>query len=246
MRNDFLVLLTGLLLGSLTVAVPAKVPVKEKPGIYTLLLERVEGPSLPVTLSVPEGYSPDRPAPLVVALHYRGPVTPFFGGGMLRELVEPGLRSLNAVMVAPDCPTDRWNDPVSEAAVLELITDVRAAYAVDSEKIILTGYSLGGIGTWYLAARHPGLFCAAIPMASGTNAATVQQIRDIPLYVIHSTADKLLTIHKIRGFVEELRRRGVSVEFREVPGVDHFDVTAFVEPLRDAGGWLRRRWEREE
>jgi len=242
MRTFLRIMLTGLLMSGLMGSLPAKVPVKNEPGTYTLLLERLEGPALPFTLSVPRGYSPERPAPLVVALHYRGPVTPFFGGGMLRELVEPALRPLNAVMVAPDCPTDRWNDPVSEAAVLELIADMRAAYAIDADKIVLTGYSLGGIGTWYLAARQPDLFCAAIPMASGTNENTVRQIRDIPLYVIHSTADRLLAIDPIRGFVADLRQRGHTVEFREVAGVDHFDVTAFVEPLREAGHWLQRQW----
>jgi predicted peptidase len=235
-----------LILGGAATAVRAGIPGAGGPGVYTQLMERSGAPAVTFTLSVPSGYSPDTPAPLVVALHYSGPVTPFFGGGMLRTLVEPALRSLNAVMVAPDCPAGRWDDPMSEAAVLDLIREIRQEYAIDPRRIILTGYSLGGMGTWYLAARHPDLFCAAIPMASRTDATTAERARSVPLYVIHSAADQLLPVEQMRALVESLRRQGVRVEYVELAGVDHYDVSAFIEPLRAAAAWLERRWRRAE
>jgi predicted peptidase len=235
-----------MILAGATVSVRGGIPPAKGPGIYYLLMERDAAPTVTFTLSVPPGYSAGTPAPLVVALHYRGVVTPFFGSEMLRTLVAPALDSIHAVLVAPDCPADRWDDPDSEAAVLELIREIRRTYAIDPRKIVITGYSLGGIGTWYLAARHPDLFCAAIPMASSTDAATAQQIRNIPLYVIHSAADELLPADRIRVIVDSLRQRGISVEYVELPEVDHFDYPAFIGPLRQAAAWLEELWQQAE
>ncbi len=71
------------------------------------------------TLSVPDGYSPARPAPLVVSLHFGGPVSPHYGRLLLESVVEPALRPLGAPMVAPDCNAPAWVAPECESFVLD-------------------------------------------------------------------------------------------------------------------------------
>lgn len=72
------------------------------PGVYYEMTTAPSGSLLRYTLLVPPAYDGETPVPLVVALHYGGEVTPFYGGGMIETLVEPGLGQLGAIIVAPD------------------------------------------------------------------------------------------------------------------------------------------------
>src|SRR5262249_58742161 len=65
---------------------PAELP-RRAPGVHEGTASLPGGGTLRYTLSVPEGYDSKRPVPLVVALHYGGDVTPFYGRGMIDGLV---------------------------------------------------------------------------------------------------------------------------------------------------------------
>src|SRR2546423_15480635 len=71
------------------------------PGIHELTLHDSHAGDLHYTLLVPDDYRKDRPAPLVLALHYAGDITPFFGRNVLEILVAPALADLHAIIVAP-------------------------------------------------------------------------------------------------------------------------------------------------
>src|SRR4051794_4322852 len=66
------------------------------------------------------------------------------------------------IVISPQCPTDQrgWR-PEPLAA---LVDDVLANYKADPDRVYLTGLSLGGFGTWSLAARHPDKFAAIAPI----------------------------------------------------------------------------------
>src|SRR5438309_1820619 len=64
-------------------------------------------------VSVPPGYDPKTPVPLVMALHPSGPRVPFYGSGFMRQVVVPSIVDLHAVVVAPDCPAASWTDPIA-------------------------------------------------------------------------------------------------------------------------------------
>ena len=99
------------------------VPIAQADGAATIHLERLVSGEL-FTLAVPAQPSRESPAPLVVSLHYGGPVTPYYGGALLENVVEPALRALGAVMIAPDCGQPAWAD--CEDAVLRVIEHVAA------------------------------------------------------------------------------------------------------------------------
>src|SRR5438477_334187 len=105
-------------------------------------------------ISVPDDYKPGQPRALVLALHPGGDRPPGYGTTYLIRLFMPALKDLGAIMVAPDCPTRTWTDSGSERAVMMLLDDVVREYAVDRRKVLVTGYSMGGRGTWFMAARH--------------------------------------------------------------------------------------------
>jgi predicted peptidase len=211
------------------------------PGIHELTLEP-HGHR--VTLRVPEGYDPSDPVPLVMVLHWGGPVPPFTGRAVLEGLAEPALAGLGALLVAPDRNREDWANPESEAEVLDLLDAVEAAYAVDRSRTLLTGYSLGGIGTWYVAGRNPGRFRAALPVSAAVPGEAMRADWTAPLYVIHGRRDEIFPAERTEEAVLRLRERGAELVWVLVEGVTHFDTGGFVDALRDAVGWIRTVWER--
>lgn len=191
------------------------------------------------TIAVPAGYSGNQPVPLVLALHFGGEVTPFYGRTILEELIQPALRELGAIIIAPDCPTNSWTDPQSEKAVLELLAYVEKNYAVDVQRRLIIGYRIGGAGTWYLAARNPDRLMAGWPP---------QAIEDvewkIPLVIIHSRQDEIVPLQPTEYFSNTLQDKGVPVKLVVLDGITHYEMFRFVEPLRTTISWVESVWQR--
>ena len=131
--------------------------------------------------------------PLVLALHCGGTVTPYFSKPFLVNLVEPALRKLGAIIVAPDCTAGRWTEPQAETDVLVLLDHVRASWAIDPARTLITGFSMGGMGTWALAARHQ----SSSPRRSSSREpqeGSAEVAWRIPLYLIHSRNDEVVPL----------------------------------------------------
>ena len=77
-------------------------------------------------VSVPDGYDPARRRRSCLVLHPGGQRIPYYGAEFTQRVVEPGLRQLKAIMIAPDCPTASWSDPPADKAVMTLIADAHA------------------------------------------------------------------------------------------------------------------------
>jgi predicted peptidase len=128
------------------------------PRVSETALELADGSVLRYAIALPDGYdgSAGEPRPLVVALHPGGRSV-YYGGSFMRSVVEPALRSWGAVMIAPDVPDRSWATPRSEQAIVSLVEHVLEQHAIDRARVLITGFSMGGRGTWYMAARHSGL-----------------------------------------------------------------------------------------
>ncbi len=212
-------------------------------GIHEQTIQRDDGTVLRFTIAVPINYSDETPSPLIVALHYGGEVTPFYGRGILEGLIAPALSELNAIIVAPDSIAGRWTNETNEAAVMQIIDSVVASYNIDTAKTLLTGYSMGAKGTWYLAGRNQHRFSAAIPIAGRPADTTDWQI---PLYVIHSRQDERVPLAPTQKYVEQLKSKGCDVRLIVIEGVTHFEIPRFAEPLREAVPWIRDVWKSAE
>lgn len=216
----------------------------ELPDIQEKILTLEDGTDLRYTLSLPPSLSAEKPSPLVLALHYGGQVSPYYGKDILIYLVEPALRDLNAVMVSPDCPARGWNNPVSERAVMALLDHVMKNYLIDEQKVVVTGYSMGAFGTWYLVSRHPHLFSAAIPV-SGTPRGEIRlEKNETPFYVIHSQDDEVIPLSGVKSFVQEWKSKGLDVHLEVTSGIGHYDYSGYIQPLRKTVSWLKKVWQK--
>ena len=214
-------------------------PMADSPGIEKRVLQPGQRR---YTIAIPKGHSGDQPVPLVLALHFGGPVMPFYGKLILTGLVKPALGEL-AVIVAPDCTARDWTQPQSEADVLALLDSIQDIYSVDPQRTLVTGYSMGGQGAWYLAGRHQERFAAALIMAGLPPSGVLDVEWKIPLYVIHSRQDEVMPLQPTKEAVKELKAKGVSVELVVLEGITHYETSRFVEPLRAARPWIEGVWQ---
>jgi predicted peptidase len=211
------------------------------PGLYTRTLEREAGPSIGYAISVPPTYNRALPAPLVLALHFgvQGGPSLFAGRDLLRILMAPALAELGAVIVAPDVLNGGpWNTPQNEEAVLGLLDAVMRSYSIDPRRVIVTGFSMGGAGTWHFAGKYPDRFAAAVPVA-GRPPATAAGWR-VPVFAVHSRSDRVVPIGATEERIDELKRAGVSAQLVALVSPTHYQTGAHAEGVRQAVPWLRQ------
>ena len=193
-------------------------------------------------ISVPAGYTKGEPRPLILALHPGGERTPYYGLSFMRGIVSPALKDLNAIIVAPDCPTRSWSDPAAEQAVMALLQNVMKEYAVDRRRILVTGFSLGGRGTWFMSSRHADLFTGAIPIAGASGDEPLDRLGRIPTYVIHSRDDQVVPFAPDERTTRELEKLGRMVRFEALEGLGHYEMGGYIDALTRGGKWIAERW----
>ena len=198
-----------------------------------------DGMTMRYGLSVPSDYDASRPRPLVLALHPGGS-GPYYGDGFMRSIFAPGLRELAPIMIAPDVPGRSWTEPRSEQAVMALVTAMIGEFAIDTRRVVVVGFSMGGAGTWHLSARHPDRFTAAIVMAGRTEE-PVARLARIPTYVIHGRNDEVVPFGQAEERVRTLEKLGRPITFDALSGVSHYEMGSYVEALTRGGHWVSER-----
>jgi predicted peptidase len=211
-------------------------------GFRELTMPRPDGGQLLYAISVPDGYKPDVARPLVLALHPGGERMRYYGSAYAQLVVEPALRDLAAVIIAPDCPTQGWGDPLADQSVMALVQKVLAEYTIDRKRVLVTGFSLGGRGTWFMASHHPDLFTAAIPMAASTGDEPLERLATMPTYIIHSRADEVVPFAPAEKNARALEAMGRPVKFEAVSSLPHYQMNAYVPALKRGGRWIAERW----
>jgi predicted peptidase len=219
------------------------IPVLTTPGLRNLTLLRRDAPPIHYAIDIPANYSPATPVPLVLALHFgvRGGDALGAGRDVLKILVGPALAELGAVIIAPDSVRGDWSSPENEKAVNALLDAVVANYAIDKKKVAVTGYSMGGQGSWHFAEKFPQRFSAAIPIA-GRPPASAAGWR-LPVLAIHSRDDQVAPFEPTEARIAQLEKAGVNARLIALEGITHYQTDRFSDALRQAVPWLREVWK---
>lgn len=184
--------------------------------------------SLNYLLYLPPDYEAHDSWPLILFLHGRGE-----RGDNLELVKKHGLpkkldsgESLPFVIISPQCPAGSyWTEELD--ALNALLDDVLANLKVDAHRVYLTGLSMGGSGTWYLAARYPQRFAAIVPICGvGNRIAAQERLQNMPVWVFHGDADPIIPISESEKMVEALQSVDGNVRFTVYPGVEHDSWTA--------------------
>jgi predicted peptidase len=217
----------------------------ERKGAYTKTIERfgyASGQEMLTAVFEPPAELQPKPRPLLLALHYGGTVTPETGTEFVELLVLPALKGLGAVILAPNCPGRGWTDPVSEQALLALLAAAKKTRNIDERRVVVMGFSMGGAGTYRMAARHPELFSAAIPVAGSPDPEDLKAGGRVPIFIIHGENDEVVPVGQAQAAFRALRKGRAPVRLDLVPGLSHYQTASYVPALYKAEGWLKGIW----
>ena len=185
---------------------------------------------------IPHDYDGKKPTPTILFLHgYSQSGT----DGLVQA--ERGLaaairkreRSFPFIVVFPQAHlrtevADSWRagSPDGKRAIA-MLDEVRRDFRVDVDRVYLTGYSMGGHGTFSLAAAHPSRFAAIVPICGGASTSLVPQLRNVPCWCFVGDAEAPNTLTTIRILMKAIKDAGGRPIHHEYPGVGHhcFDQT---------------------
>ena len=158
-------------------------------------------------------------------------------------------------LIAPQCPSEKWWSgtrrpsekpvdatvaaaPAENEISLDILQSLAKELPIDTKRIYLTGLSMGGYGSWMLAAKHPQLFAAVVPICGGGDPSTAGELKDIPIWAVHGDADKVVPPAKSREMIEAVKAAGGSPKYTELPGVGHDSWTAAYNDPNGVLPWM--------
>ena len=169
---------------------------------------------LPYRLFIPTNYNAALSYPLVLFLHGSGErgsdnQSQFNNNGFLVFASETNQLKYPSFMVAPQCPSnDYWEDRAMGVQVLGMMNSLMAEFSIDTNRLYITGLSMGGYGTWYYIAWYPNMYAAAIPMSGGGDPTLAPLMIQTPIWNFHAANDGTVPVSESRTMIEAVRQAG--------------------------------------
>jgi predicted peptidase len=188
-------------------------------GFYVRKLRSGDGRAY--TVSLPEGYDGVKRFPIILFLHGSGErgtdgVVPAQVGLGPQIFARPG--DFPFVAVFPQARESWAGNGPDAAAALAALEEAMADFAVDPSRAYLTGLSMGGRGSWEIAAKHRDLFAAVVAVCGVSWDIQADDLRSIPAWAIVGDEDRLELVQGLRELVGSL---GDQVRYTEYRGVGH-------------------------
>jgi predicted peptidase len=140
------------------------------------------------------------------------------------KLIDEG-KEFPFIVVSPQCRKDSsWQWQLRELSAL--VDEIATKHKVDQSRIYLTGLSMGGFGTWALAAYSPERFAAIIPICGGGDTIATRRLAHMPTWVFHGAKDPVVPLKRSEDMVEALKRSNDEVKFTVYPEAQHDSWTA--------------------
>lgn len=187
-------------------------------------------------LYLPDDYSSSEKKPLVLFLHGRS-----LCGHDLNMVRNYGCidalsrgRVIDAVVVAPQSE-GAWQP----AKVMEVVDWVKKNYTVDMNRFYVVGMSMGGYGTLDFVATYPNKVAAAMALCGGATVPDLCGLNEVPLWIIHGTADEAVPVGCSDRVVEAMAACGDTTRliYERFKGVNHTRL-ARVLYLEETYDWL--------
>ncbi|MEZ6039602.1 MAG: prolyl oligopeptidase family serine peptidase [Planctomycetaceae bacterium] len=185
-----------------------------------------DGGSISYLIYLPKDYDPSAAKlPFVLFLHGRGE-----SNGPLSLVAKWGPPMMAAegkqfpfILVSPQCPRDdAWSSEVQQKRLVELLDHIGSNYHVDQNRVYLTGLSMGGYGSWRLAADHPSRFAAVVPVCGGGKPEDADALKALPIWVFHGDQDSAVPFSKSVEMVDAIRAAGgTKIRFTTMEHIGH-------------------------
>lgn len=139
----------------------------------------------------------------------------------LPYLIEKG-QNFDFIIASPQCPENKyWS---TENWFESLYSDLIMRYRIDTDRVYCTGISMGGYGTYIVALDFPDKFAAIVPLCGGINdsdTSRVCNLRNIPIWTFHGTADDKILIGETERIVSGLKKCKGKIKFTKLQNKGH-------------------------
>jgi predicted peptidase len=122
------------------------------------------------------------------------------------------------IVVIPQCPPRQHWEPERVAALRAALI---GGAAVDARRIYLTGFSMGGYGTWFTAAAFPAHYAAIAPICGGGNPADAPRLKELPTWAFHGAKDDVVPVEETLEMIAALRATGAIPKLTIYPEGTH-------------------------
>lgn len=214
--------------------------------------------TLPYRILLPQNYQSSKKYPVIFFLHGAGERgndnEKQLAHGAKLFLLDSIRKNYPAIVVFPQCSERSfWSstafkqDPVSGKRsfefsataeptiamelLLELTDKILQDFPINKKQVYVMGLSMGGMGTFEIVSRKPGLFAAAIPICGGGSAETAPALAKTNWWVFHGAKDDVVLPRYSEIMVDALEKTHASVKYTLYPEANHnsWDA-AFAEP----------------
>jgi predicted esterase len=249
-------------------------PLPSEPGIYDRVYRSCQDLGLgygavfptyrgrwqPYILYIPDSYRHGQPAPLILMLHALGQTHfQYLAGGFLPQIGG----ELGALVITPlALGTDGWYWDEALVDTLDAWVDVDGHYSVDRDQVYVTGYSMGGYGTYRLTTLFPELLAAAVtwvgppayqywpypsePIPTGARqqpgktTEMVENVAYVPTYIIAGSADMLVPVSGVDYHASRYAALGYEYRYAQHEEMGHLVYPSHNDYSRERD-WLSGR-----
>lgn len=140
-------------------------------------------------------------------------------------------------VLAPRLPEEEYNNHYLHSwlncskLLLMAVDNVKSHFPIDEERIILSGFSLGGYGTWAIGCKYPEYFSALVPINASGDIKELNKIRHVPTWVFHGAKDEVVYLWEAQRMVNKLLSINAPVSFTMYPSGHILEDSTFSPSL---------------
>lgn len=182
-------------------------------------------------LFIPQNYTAAKKWPVILYLHGAGERGT---DGVLQTTVGLGpfvkerAATFPFFVVFPQCEDLQgriltgWSPSSPDGRrALAILDSVARTFAIDRHRCVLTGWSMGGYGTWSLGAAEPKRWSALVPVAGGGDPSWASSLKDTPIWAFQGANDQVVPASATRQMIDAIRAAGGHPLDSEVPDMGH-------------------------
>lgn len=200
---------------------------------YGSFYDDASGSILPYRLFIPDNYDASKKYPVFFYLHGAGE-----RGNDNSRHIEYLTKSFHtagdilddSIILAPQCPYNGWwnidlnygDEKGLLGAAMRLLFDIESKYSCDTNRIYVSGLSMGGYATWSVLERYSDVFAAGVPICGWGDSSKGSVLAKIPIWIYHGDADNTVSHYCSQEMYNAIKSAGGSmVHFTTLNGVGH-------------------------
>lgn len=172
----------------------------------------------------PQSYDLTKQYPLVLTLH--GASGHSYGAYALAS--DEFMQKFPAFVLVPRIQLTSWTLPKYDDVypepskhIMTLLDTLMSDYSIDQNRVYVTGYSVGGYGSFSMAAEYNTTFAATVPLCGGGQTTDAAKLKDMAVWVFHGAQDKGIPVENSRKMVQAIKAVGGTPNYTEFPDLAH-------------------------